>query len=157
MSAGFHALVHDADDLDETGCDGAIEDHVNRITDRRFSAFVSAVPDVKATNAIEHFAAVHSRGATGIGCDPLDRRRDQRSVAIARLDAMHCLARPQQSGDIGLSRSRKPIAPHLGSSRRWCGEAVKVGVEVLVLNFVIFPAIERFDPGFDALPQPFEL
>ena len=43
MSAGLHALVQDADDFDKTGFDGAIEDHVNRIADRRSPAFVSAM------------------------------------------------------------------------------------------------------------------
>jgi hypothetical protein len=47
MPARLHPLMQDADDLDDAGFDGAVEDHVHRIADRRLAALVAAVADMQ--------------------------------------------------------------------------------------------------------------
>lgn len=58
MSAGLHPFVQHTDDFDQTGFDGAIKDHMNRIADRRLAALIAAMPNVKAANTGSQVTAV---------------------------------------------------------------------------------------------------
>ncbi len=51
MPARLHPLMQHAHDLDEARRDGAVENHMHRITDRRLAAFGPAVADVEAADA----------------------------------------------------------------------------------------------------------
>ena len=70
MTARLHAIMQHAHDLDEAWFNSAIEYDVNRSANRRLSTFLAAVPNVEASDADEHVAAVHRQWAVWIGCDP---------------------------------------------------------------------------------------
>ena len=55
----LHALVQHVDDLDNARLNHAIEDHMHGVQHGRLSAFVTGMPDVKATDARNKFAAIH--------------------------------------------------------------------------------------------------
>lgn len=65
MPARLHPLAQHAHDLDKAGIEHAVENHMHRIADRRLAAFGSAVPDGKAANACDQFAAVNGRKTVG--------------------------------------------------------------------------------------------
>ncbi len=50
VPARLHSLVQHTHDFDESGTEGAVEDHMNRLANGCLAAFVAAVPDVKAAN-----------------------------------------------------------------------------------------------------------
>ena len=87
--------MQDADDFDKSGSDRAEEDYMNGITDRGLAAFVAAVPDMKAPNTGEKFAAVDRRWSHRLDRDAPHRCRQKRAVADARLDSMQPLAGAQ--------------------------------------------------------------
>ncbi len=87
--------MQDADDLDKAGFDGAVEDHVHRIADRRLAALVAAMADMQATQPGEEVAPVQGRQPLRIGRDPPQCRRQQPAISDARLGAVHRLAGAQ--------------------------------------------------------------
>jgi len=84
-----------ADDIDQSGAECAIENHMNRLKNWSLSAFVTAMPDVIAANANEQFAAVHRRISHWRSRKPPHRCRQQSAVADARLVTVHRLAGAQ--------------------------------------------------------------
>ncbi len=58
MLARLHPFVQDAHDLDRTGPDCPIEDHMRRFADRRLAALVAAMPDMQAAKFREEIASV---------------------------------------------------------------------------------------------------
>jgi hypothetical protein len=49
VPARLHSLVQHTHDFDESGTEGAVKDHMNRLANGRLAAFVAAVPDMQRT------------------------------------------------------------------------------------------------------------
>jgi hypothetical protein len=157
MPFRLHAVMQHPDDLDDARLYHAIEDDMYWIGDRRLAALVPAVPYVKAANAGIEFGAIQCRAAHRVGRDPAHGGGETCPIADAGVVPVQLFGPPQDCGDIGLRRSGKPISRHAGSTVVRRGEFVEIGVEVLVLDFGVFAAIERGEALLYCEPQFLEL
>jgi hypothetical protein len=145
MPPRLHSVVEHANDFDDARSCHAIEDHMDRVRDRRLATFVTAVTNVKAANAGNELGAIDGRTSLRIGGDVAHRGGETRAIADARLFAVKLFAPPEDRGDVGLRWLGKPISRHGGSTLRRRGKVVEIGVEVLVFDFGELAAVERRD------------
>jgi hypothetical protein len=102
VSFRLHALVKHTDDLDESGLNDAVENHMHRLAQGDLAALVAAVPNREAAQASEEFALVRCLSPLRVGGDPAHGRRQQPATAEASVPAMPRLAGAQHRGDVGL-------------------------------------------------------
>lgn len=109
MPAWLHSFMQHANHLDQVGTGDAIEDDMDRPSDRRFATLGAAVANMKAAEPRREFVAIHRGGSSGITGNPAQRRCQEAAIADAGLGPVAGLARAQAPLDVGFSRAREPI------------------------------------------------
>jgi hypothetical protein len=143
MPARIHAIVEDADDLNDAFLRHAIENHMGRVCDRHVPTFRPAVANMKTANAWDQVGAIYGRTPFGIGRDAPYCGGKACSVAKARLFAMDFFASSQNDADVGFRELRKPIARHARLTEGRRGKIVEIAVQFRVIDVRIVAAIER--------------
>ena len=70
MPARLHPVMQHADDLDAAEFDGAVEDRMHWLADRRLAALIAAMADMQAAQSGVKLASIQRRPPLRIGSDP---------------------------------------------------------------------------------------
>jgi hypothetical protein len=120
-----------------------------------FAAFLACVPNMKAAQAGADYGAIDSQATKRVGSDAPDCRSETSAIAASRVFAVQLFASAQYSGNVGLCGVGNPIPRHFQSRRRRDSEIVEEAVQLIILEFGEFTAIERCDTLSDSNGKPF--
>lgn len=143
LTAGIHALMKHADDLDRCRCDPVIE-HMHGSADPVMPRAGPRVPEMKAPGAPQEVATITRRRSVRRGGSDADCPGEQGRVAAHAVAAPTLGACCQYIREIRLRRGGKANASHCVSPRAFGARgALHVRLEVLLVELQEVAPLER--------------